>query len=96
MAQSEDSIYYNDNDIKIWVEKIFNNQVIDSINMDLVSSLEKDYGYFNNDNHRVYKFNSLLTNENGFPAYKFKINLLNEISNELSSTKKLILLSLFV
>ena len=87
MAQFEDSIYYNDNDIKIWVEKIFNNQVIDSINMDLVSNLEKAYGYFNNDNHRVYKFNSLLTNENGFPAYKFKINLLNEISNELSSAE---------
>ena len=31
MAQFEDSIYYNDNDIKIWVEKMFNNQVIDQL-----------------------------------------------------------------
>ena len=60
MAQIEDSIYYADDDLKLWVEKLLNNQVLDSINLDLVSNLDKDYGFFSTENHKVYKFNTLL------------------------------------
>ncbi len=80
MAQIEDSIYYDYNDLKLWVEKLFNNQVLDSINLDLVSDLDKDYGFFATENHNIYKFNTPLTDENNNPIYQFKINLLNEVS----------------
>ena len=81
MAQVEDSIYYEYNDLRLWVEKLFNNQVLDSINLDLVSDLDKDYGFFSTENHKVYKFNTPLTDENNNPIYQFKINLLNELTN---------------
>ncbi len=81
MAQVEDSIYYEYNNLRLWVEKLFNNQVLDSVNLDLVSGLDKDYGFFSTENHKIYKFNTPLTDENNNPIYQFKINLLNEITN---------------
>ena len=84
MAQVEDSVYYLENDVKLWVEKLLNNQVVDSINLDVVSNVNKDYGFFATDNHKIYKFNSPLVNDNGDPVYQFKINFLNKITDHFS------------
>ena len=73
MAQVEDSVYYLENDVKLWVEKLLNDQVVDSINLDIVSDVNKDYGFFATGNHKIYKFNSPLVNDNGDPVYQFKI-----------------------
>ena len=90
MAQEIDSIYYNADDIELWVEKLQNGQIIESFDLELVTDLEKLDGYFANESHQIYKFNTLLT-DNGQPSYDFRINFFNPLTGKkVSSTTNIV------
>jgi len=84
MAQENDSIYYNSNDISIWIDKLENDVIIESIPLELVMDFPKEEGYFSNEEHQVYKFNTILTDQNAerTPSYDFRINFLNTLTGK--------------
>ena len=72
MAQEIDSIYYNPNDIVLSIDKLQNGVIVETFDLELVNNLDKLDGYFANESHQLYKFNSLT--DNGQPSYDFQIN----------------------
>ena len=91
MAQEIDSIYYNADDIEFWIDKLQNGQIIESFDLELVTDLEKVDGYFANESHQLYKFNTLLTDNDGQPSYNFRINYFNPLTGkEASSTTDIV------
>jgi len=84
MAQQTDSIYYNADDISVWIEKLENDVVLESIPLELVMDLPKEDGYFSNEEHQVYKFNTILTDQNSdrTPSFDFRINFLNTLTGK--------------
>ena len=85
MAQETDSIYYNSGQIQLWIDKLQNGEVIESFDLELVTDLEKEGGYFSNEGHQVYKFDAELV-ENGDPSYDFRINFLNPVTGKEASS----------
>jgi len=84
MAQEKDSIYYNSDDINVWIDKIQDGEVIESFDLELVTNVEKEDGYFSNETHQLYKFYAILTDQNSdrTPSYSFNINFLNTITGK--------------
>ena len=84
MAQQTDSIYYNADDISVWIEKLENDVVLESIPLELVMDFPKEEGYFSNEEHQVYKFNTILTDQNSdrTPSFDFRINFLNTLTGK--------------
>ena len=93
MAQENDSIYYDPNNISVWIEKLENDIVVESIPLELVMDIPKEEGYFSNEGHQVYKFNTILTDQNAerTPSYSFRINFLNTLTGkEITSTTNIV------
>tara|TARA_Y100001954_G_scaffold172834_1_gene183665 strand:+ start:472 stop:1644 length:1173 start_codon:yes stop_codon:yes gene_type:complete len=90
MAQEIDSIYYNPNDIVLSIDKLQNGVIVETFDLELVNNLDKLDGYFANESHQLYKFNSFLT-DNGQPSYDFQINFYNtQTGKELSSSTSIV------
>jgi len=90
MAQQSDSIYYNNNNIEVTVERIEDNNVLETFILEPVFDIIKEDGYFSNENHQVYKFNEELTVD-GDPLNEYRISFYNSNhQTESSSITKIV------
>ncbi len=80
-------------DIYVWIEKLENDIVVESIPLELIMDFPKEEGYFSNEDHQIYKFNTILTDQNTerTPSYSFRINFLNTLTGkEVTSTTNIV------